>query len=294
MRQIGTIAELRAAQRLQDYLIAQGTTCSLDESDAGYGVWIHDDDYVPAAKVVLEHFLAHPDDERYLTARAKADALLREQAAQRKAARQNTVAMSRRWEQRGGGDLPLTVGMVLVCLMVFVDTEFMADERGFRELFFFSKDGTWNAILKDNEWWRLLSPSILHFGPMHILFNMIGWWQLAGMIEQRKGTLYLLLLMLSTALTTDVLQFSCASPWFGGMSGVVYGLFAYAWVKGKLDPGDGIGVNPAAAVNYLVFYLLCWIGAFGRVANYGHAGGLLMGITVGCLSAWWRNRRRAN
>ncbi len=291
MRQIGTIADLRAAQRLQDYLIAQGTACSLDESDAGYGVWVHDDDHVPAAKVVLEHFLANPEDERYLTARAKADALLREQAAERKAARKNTVAMSRRWEQRGAGDLPLTFGMILVCLMVFVDTEYMGNERGFFELFLISKDGTWKAILEEHQWWRLFSPSLLHFGPFHILFNLIGWWQLGGLIEQRKGTGYLLILTLLTALAGDLLQFQFVHFMFGGLSCVVYGLFAYVWVKGKLDPGDGMGIIPSAAVNYLVFYMLCWLGVFGPIANFGHTGGMLMGVTIGCLSAWWRNRR---
>lgn len=292
MRQIGTIAELRAAQRLQDYLIAQGTTCSLDESDAGYGVWIHDDDQIPAAKATLEHFLTHPDDERYLTARAKADALLREQAAQRKAARQNTVAMSRRWEQRGAGDLPFTFGIILICLVVFVDTFFMANEGGFIELLLFSKDTTWNAIFRDHEYWRLVSPSVLHGGILHILFNLLGWYQLGGMVEQRKGTTYLFVLTLLTALATDLLQFAFVKEPFAGLSGVVFGLFGYVWMKGKLDPDDGMGVPPSTVINALVFYLLCWIGAFGRIANYGHAGGLLMGITIGCLSAWWRNRRR--
>lgn len=291
MRQIGTIADLRAAQRLQDYLIAQGTTCSLDESDVGYGVWIHDDDHIPNAKVTLEHFLAHPNDERYLTARAKADALLREQAAQRRVARQNTVPMTRRWEQGGAGGVPLTFGIILACLIVFVDTYFMNNEGGFFGLLLFSKDGTWKAILEEHEYWRLLSPSILHGGPLHILFNLLGWYQLAGMVEQRKGTGYLLMLTVLTALATDVLQFTFVKRPFVGLSGVVFGVFGYVWVKGKLDPGDGMGVPPATVVNALVFYLLCWIGAFGNIANYGHTGGLLMGVTIGCLSALWRNRQ---
>jgi GlpG protein len=61
--------------------------------------------------------------------------------------------------------------------------------------------------------------------------------------------------------------------------------------KGKLDPGDGMGVPPSTAVNALVFFLLCWIGVFGNVANFGHAGGLLMGITIGAISAMLRRQR---
>ncbi len=291
MRQIGTIADRRAAERLQDYLIAKRIPCSLDESDAGYGLWIHDDDHIPAAKTILEHFQQHPDDERYRSARAQADALLRAQAADRKAARRNTVQMSRRWDRGGAGEMPLTLGIMLICLFVFVETEFMGDQQGFRDLLLMSKDGTWKAILREHEWWRILSPSILHFGIMHILFNMIGWWQLAGFIEHRKGTGYLFMLTILTALATNWLQFQYSNPWFGGMSGVVYGLFAYVWVKGKLDPGDGMGIVPSAAVNYLVFYVLCWLGVFGGIANFGHTGGLLMGVICGSLSALFRNRR---
>lgn len=292
MRQIGTIADLRAAQRLQDYLIAEGTVCSLDESEAGYGVWVHDDDHIPQAKAALEHFLAHPDDERYLTARAKADALLRAQAAERKAARKNTVAMSGRWDRNVTGEIPLTFGVILICLVVFVDTYFMENEGGFWQLLLISKDGTWKAIVQEYELWRLISPSVLHGGPVHILLNLLGWYQLGGMVEQRKGTAYLLMLTLLTALAADLLQFTLVSGPFVGLSGVVFGIFGYVWVKGKLDPGDGMGVPPSTVINALVFYLLCWIGAFGNIANYAHTGGLLMGITIGCLSAWWRNRRR--
>ena len=292
MRQIGTFPDRSAAERLQDHLIANRMPCSLDESDAGYGIWIHDDDHLPAAKTALEHFQQHPDDERYRTARAKADALLREQAADRKAARKNTVRMATRWDRGGAGETPLTFGIIIICLFVFVETWMMSDEHGLVEQLMFSKDGTWNAILRENEWWRLVSPSILHFTIFHIAFNMIGWYQLAGWIEQRKGTAYLFMLMIATALSTDLLQFWSGGWSFGGMSGVVYGLFAYVWVKGKLDPGDGFSIHPSIATNYLIFYLLCWINVFGNVANFGHFGGLLAGITIGALSAMARNRRR--
>lgn len=292
MRQIGTLPDRAAAEQLQDFLIAQRMPCSLDESDAGYGLWIHDDDHLDAAKTVLEHFRQHPEDDRYRNARTQADALLREKAAARKAARKNTVRMSQRWDSGGSGALPLTLGMMLICLFVFVETNLRGDESGFQELLMFSRDGSWKAIVQDGEWWRLVSPSILHFGIFHVAFNLIGWYQLAGTIELRKGTTYLFALMISTALATDILQFLSGGWRFGGMSGIVYGLFAYVWVKGKLDPGDGFGIHPTVATNYLLFYVLCWFNVFGRVANFGHFGGLLMGVIFATVSAMVRNRRR--
>lgn len=289
MRQIGTIAELSAAERFQDYLIATGTACSLDVADGGYAIWIHDDDRVPTAKLELQQFLSRPDDERYRKARQQADAVLREKAAKRKAARSNIVRMSHNWHQSTGPG-PVTVGVVMACVVVFAETFFLHDERGLRSLFFFSIDGTANAILQDGEWWRLLTPSLLHFSPMHIVFNLLMWWQYGGLIEARKGSGTFLFLTLATALATDVLQFAFGSWRFGGMSGVNYGLVGYVFVKGKLDPNDGLGMSRDQAAYAFLFFVICWFSPM--VANFGHLGGLVMGVTLGCLSAGWRHWQR--
>ncbi len=303
MRQIGLIPAVEEAERFQDYLIAQGIKCSLDVEETGYAVWVHNDDQLAAAKTALAEFLANPQDERYRDARKQADALLREQAAQRKAARRNMVAMSQHWSRPASAAAPLTVGLLLICVLVFAQTEYvepsMARQRvefgdvedGLAGRLMISTDGTWRAILEDREWWRLLTPSILHFGIMHIVFNMMWWWRLGGMIELRKGTPAFLGLVIVTALATDLLQFQFAGWRFGGMSGVVYGLIGYAFVKGKLDPSDGIDLDRQSAAMALFFYVICWTGALGPIANFGHAGGLLAGITCGCLSAAWRYRR---
>lgn len=292
MRMIGQIAEAQLAERFQNVLIAQGKRCRLDPGAGGIEVWIFDDDDVPAAKAELTQFLENPDAEAYRGARTRADAVLREEAARLKQARKQHVSMSQRWSQSGrSSEIPVTWGILLLCVLVFAETDLLKDPRGVKALFLFSTDGTWGAV-RAGEWWRVLTPAILHGGIFHIFFNLLWWWQLGAMIELRKGSLYLLLLTLVIAAGSNTLQFELGSPWFLGLSGVVFGLFGYAWVKGNLDPGDGIGVAWQDAQWMLIWFVVCSLGFVGRVANWAHAGGLILGVSIGAVSALLGQRRR--
>src|SRR5205814_9740200 len=93
--------------------------------------------------------------------------------------------------------------------------------------------------IKNGQLWRLITPIFVHGGFLHLLFNM--WWMrdLGFMIEQRKGSLRLALMVLLVAIPSNIAQYMTAGPWFGGMSGVVYGLFGYIWMKGKFSPHEG-------------------------------------------------------
>jgi GlpG protein len=287
MRHIGTIPDSHRAARFQAFLIAQGTKCRLDEEADGVAVWVYDDDRVPAARQQLTEFLASPDDVRYLEADKQAAAVLREEAAKRKAARSNTVNLSQRWSRPAATQAPITVVILVACIYLFVETDLLHDQRGIMMRLFISDDGTWTAI-RNGEVWRLFTPVLMHGGWLHILCNLLWWWDLGLMIESRRGSLRFLLMVIAIAVGSNVLQFVFAGPWFLGLSGVVFGLFGYVWVKGKLDPGDGLGISSNNAMWMLVWFGACWFGLVGRIANWAHTGGLVLGVLFGALSALWR------
>ena len=69
---------------------------------------------------------------------------------------------------------------------------------------------------------------------------------------------------------------------FGGMSGVVYGLFGYLWIKVIVDPAAGLAMPSSTVFWLLGWFFLCMTARVGPVANVAHA----VGLGVGMLAAF--------
>ena len=68
---------------------------------------------------------------------------------------------------------------------------------------------------------------------------------------------------------------------FGGMSGVVYALFGYVWMKGRYEPEQGMILHPSTVQTMLLWLVLCMTGFLGNIANAAHVVGLVAGILFG-------------
>ena len=55
-------------------------------------------------------------------------------------------------------------------------------------------------IVGSGQVWRLITPILLHFGLMHILFNMYMLYILGGLLEGRLGLSYMLAFLIITAI----------------------------------------------------------------------------------------------
>ena len=89
------------------------------------------------------------------------------------------------------------------------------------------------------------------------------------------------------AACSNVLQFYVeGSPLFGGMSGVVYGLLGYIWLRGKFDPGSGLYLHSSTVTMMIIWFFICLSGLLPfNVANTAHGVGLAMGMAWGYLSS---------
>jgi GlpG protein len=157
-------------------------------------------------------------------------------------------------------------------------------------LFITSFTDMWNPTLPEirhGELWRLITPMFIHFGIVHILCNMLWLQDLGSMIEARQSSLHLAIMVIVFSACSNLGQVLIDhSPNFGGMSGVVYGLLGYIWIRGKFDPGSGLFLHPTSVTMMIVWFFACLFHFIPHVANWAHAIGLGMGMAWGFLSSW--------
>ncbi len=278
MRKIGEIADNSAAERFADFLRGDGIVCSLDRTDSGWAVWIQDEDRLEVARQSLQDFQASPDDERFAVGVRKGRDVLRQKYQEQKAARRRVVQVRETWSQPAADRCPLTFGLIAASVLAFAFTYLSKDQEILRRLLI-STDGSWNAILH-GEVWRLVTPIVLHFGWMHILFNLLWLKDFGLQLESRLGTPRFLGLVLGIAITSNIAQFWTSGPFFGGMSGVNYGLFGYLWLRSRFEPESGFYISQNAVIMLGAWFLICFTGAVGGVANTAHAVGLAAGCTL--------------
>jgi GlpG protein len=72
---------------------------------------------------------------------------------------------------------------------------------------------------------------------------------------------------------------------------VIYGLFGYIWLRGRFDPGSGLFIDRQNIVLMLVWFLACFTGWIGPIANFAHGAGLVLGAACGWLTALIARRR---
>lgn len=145
----------------------------------------------------------------------------------------------------------------------------------------------WYSISR-GEIWRPIGPAFLHFSLLHIFFNMMWLKNLGEAVEFERGTSRFLWLCLIIAVVSNVAQLYWSGPNFGGMSGVVFGLIGYVWMKGKTQPQHGIGMTHNSITFAILWLLLCMAGVFGAIANAAHLIGFLTGIVIGARQAIYK------
>ena len=238
----------------------------------------------------LSEFQADPEDQKYeVSSQIEKDAKTKNPSRNRGFREFN---LRDKWQRTDRSAGTMTLSLIITCVAVFLlsgmgkNTELVGG-------FFISEkvDGQLSEFL-NGEIWRVFTPIFLHFNFLHILFNMFWLHDLGGQIEKRKGPKFFISFILLIALVSNLTQFTLTGPAFGGMSGVVYGLFGYVWVKTRLDPADGFRLDPMVAMIMFGFFLICFTGVFGGIANWAHAGGLAVGLAWGYGSAYRWNQGR--
>ncbi|MEC9483504.1 MAG: rhomboid family intramembrane serine protease [Halomonas sp.] len=199
----------------------------------------------------------------------------------------------RDWRRSPLAQAPVAVTLVALCLAVFAIMAIFGDlviaAMTITPIGVVGTSlsvGTLGDTLASGQLWRLVSPAFLHFGWMHLIFNLLWLWYFGRQVEALQGSLRLLGVVLTSALVSNLAQYATGTVLFGGMSGVDYALLGYVWLMARRAPHSGFFVP-----QMLVVFMLGWMVftmtplaepvGFGNVANEAHLGGLIVGLLMG-------------
>ncbi|MBK7828315.1 rhomboid family intramembrane serine protease [Nannocystis sp.] len=308
MRSAGTIRDKAQARRFADFLLTRGISARLDLGAEGYTVWVHDEDRLAEVRAELPRFLAAPDDPRYNLSRAAES--LREQARQAEVATPRPAAPRPAPAVASGVPAavrvglmgtPLALALIAFSVVVAIYTQFEPTYSprlakltiATIERIDVARIG-WNGLdeIRGGEVWRLLTPCFVHMSFIHLLFNMMWIFDLGRQIEASRGTLTLAFLVLVLGCSSNYAQYLADGPSFGGMSGVVFGLFGYVLLMARFAPSAGMVMSANNALFVGIWFCVCLTGAVGPIANWAHGVGLVLGLGFGGIGVWLHERKR--
>jgi membrane associated rhomboid family serine protease len=192
-----------------------------------------------------------------------------------RAARPPTGERVRRWNAAAGA--LATRSIIAVNVAVFVLTALTGGAMG--------RGGDLQLRLSllapavhSGEWYRLITSGFVHFGILHIAFNMLILYRFGSDLEPALGRARMLGLYLAALLTGSFgVMLMQPNGVTAGASGAVFGLVGAAAVGLRMRRINvwQSGIGPLLAIN-LVFTF-----AIPGISIGGHVGGLIGGALVG-------------
>jgi GlpG protein len=306
MRCLGVIDSHKRAETFVAYLLTENIATQIecvDETQDRWELWIRDEDKLAVARAELDVFQANPQDPKYLTAVQRAADIL----AQKEKARQAAVKNIRRVKPssaRGGigsGPLPpLTLTLAIICVVLGFLTNFgsprsnnkiglvIKEQLSFVRVASYDVAGDPLADIKKGHFWRVITPIFLHGDILHLAMNMFMLVSFGRIVERWLGTPLFALFVLLLAIGPNLLQglspaWLQGSPFFVGISGVLYGYFGFVWVRTSINPTLGISIPFPIVVVLVGIVVLGLSGVFPdwHLAHLCHLGGLLIGSALG-------------
>ncbi len=154
----------------------------------------------------------------------------------------------------------------------------------------FQQWALWPTAVADGSWWRLFTSGFLHFGPIHLAFNMIALWVIGRDLEQVLGRVRFMVVYLVSLLggSLAVFLFAAERSMTAGASGAVFGLMgglAVVLLRLRRSPRPALTI---ILLNVIISFVVPGISILG------HLGGLVFGaaVTAGLVYAP-RDRRAA-
>ena len=205
-----------------------------------------------------------------------------------------------RWFSRSRAGNPTTVASYTI-IGVTIVVSFLAFQAGGADLFgILALD---KPRLAAGEWWRLVSPVLVHGSLLHLLFNMYFLYLVGPLVEQLYGSFRFLVLYALTAAAGSAASFLFGGPFQSvGASGAIFGLcgvlLAVSLIHRPVLDRRGRAlmsqIGGLVVLNLVIGFGFDALGA--PIDNAAHVGGLLAGLWLGfvlppiraTLSSYWQ------
>jgi membrane associated rhomboid family serine protease len=141
----------------------------------------------------------------------------------------------------------------------------------------YQKGVLYAPFIADGDYWRLITAAFLHYGPFHLLLNMLGLYWFGSLLEQRIGSGRFVLLYLVSGLagSAGALVVSPTNPTVGA-SGAIFGILGAGLVleqqRDYVFGGSALGV--------IIANLVLTFAWSGNISVGGHVGGLIGGAAA--------------
>ncbi|HJO22067.1 MAG: rhomboid family intramembrane serine protease [Myxococcota bacterium] len=278
MRHLNSHSDAEQARRLSDYLEVRGIKNQVRSSGDQHEVWIIEYEDLETAKELAGQYTG----ETSVTDRAEAEQIRDQREVNRRPVRVPGPSTSRGLT----GESPLghaTLALIVTSVAVTLLSDMGNPNSPIGRALFvvpITRDGYYSPVIAWTEPWRLLTPMFIHFNLLHLAFNMLWLYRLGNQIENLQGMRVLFGLVALTQIPGVLVQFEISGPLFGGMSGVVYGIFGFSWMQARYT-SKGYALTDRDTMWIMGWFALCATGLVGRIANAQHALGLVFGLLAG-------------
>jgi membrane associated rhomboid family serine protease len=134
----------------------------------------------------------------------------------------------------------------------------------------------YGPLVEQGDWWRLLTAAFLHYGPVHLILNMVGLYWFGSLLEERIGAARYLALYLVSGLAGSAGALLWSNGFLTptvGASGAIFGILGAGLVlerqRDYVFGGSAMGV---ILINFVLTF------SISSISKGGHIGGLVGGI----------------
>jgi membrane associated rhomboid family serine protease len=149
-------------------------------------------------------------------------------------------------------------------------------------------DSNGNVVgVAEGDWWRLITATFLHYGPFHLLLNMLALYWFGSLLEQRIGSGRFIMLYLVSGLagSAGALLLDPTVPTVGA-SGAIFGILGAGLVleqqRDYVFGGSALGI---IVINLVLTF------SISSISIGGHLGGLIGGVLAAFILLQAEKRR---